>query len=149
MSGARGAGASRALALALSASLAWAGHIGAQGVTPRPPGGDTRPCDQRLVLVGITIVDSRGAPVQDAKLSVRNERTRRDVLVLDHAAPGSPGFYPLFDDGAMSHLDRAGEWYVVTARRGRSTARARIRIGLDRAGCHVARLAGPDKLTLG
>jgi hypothetical protein len=105
-----------------------------------------RPCDGRFAMVMLTVRDAQGAPVVGARLAARRADSRAafPVQPQEHA----DGEYQLLDDTALPHLaggDQAVD--VVIAHGGRSQVVRQV-LGRTADGCHVARRAGPETVTL-
>ncbi len=105
-----------------------------------------RPCDGRFALVMLTVRDAAGAPVAGAQLVARRADSQDafPVQPQEHA----DGEYQLLDDTALPHLaggDQAID--VVVTHRGRRQVVRQV-VGRTADGCHVARRAGPQAVTL-
>ena len=96
----------------------------------------------------ITVVDAKGAPVTDGKISVKRERDGK--AVPGTMADLSPqGEYVVMDDMALPLVSAGGTPFVVRLRRGKQTASTVLRIGRTADGCHVQQIGAAQKLVVG
>ena len=110
---------------------------------PRKP---TTSCGP-LALIMVTVVDTKGAPVTNAKIDVKRQRDGKEVPgAMTDISPS--GEYVVMDDSALPLVPAAGEKFVVRATRGKQTASAILRIGRTQNGCHVQRLSDDAKLVI-
>jgi hypothetical protein len=122
--------------------------LGAQGAPLKPlPAKPTMSCGP-LALIMVTVVDSKGAPVTDAKVDVKRQRDGKVVPgTMTDMSPS--GEYVVMDDSALPLVPAAGAPFVVRVTRGKQVASTVLRIGRTPDGCHVARLGAEAKLVLG
>jgi hypothetical protein len=105
-------------------------------------------CGGPLALILITVVDSKGAAVTDAKIQVKRERDGKDVPgTMTDMSPS--GEYVVMDDMALPLVGAGGTRFVVRASHGKQAASTVLRIGRTPDGCHVQRLSEDAKLILG
>ena len=101
-----------------------------------------------FALIMVTVVDSKGAPVTDARIDVKRERDSK--VVPGAMADMSPtGEYVVMDDTSLPLVPAAGTRFVVRASRGKQAATSVLRIGRTPNGCHVMRMGDATKLVLG
>ncbi len=101
-----------------------------------------------LALIMVTVVDSKGAPVTDARIEVKRERDGKAVPgTMTDMSPS--GEYVVMDDMALPLVPAAGTRFVVRASRGKQAASVVLRIGRTLNGCHVQRLSDDAKIILG
>ena len=101
-----------------------------------------------LALILVTVVDSKGAPVTDAKIHVTRQRDGKEVPgTMTDMSPS--GEYVVMDDMALPLVEASGTPFVVRASRGKQVATSVFRIGRSANGCHVQRLSRDVKLVLG
>ena len=121
--------------------------LGAQGTPVKPL--QTKPmmsCGP-LALIMVKVVDSKGAPVTDAKIGIKRQRDRKTVPVA--TTDTSPtGEYVVVDDSALPFVPAAGASFVIRVSRGKQVTSAIWRMGRTPDGCHVVRLSGDAKLVL-
>ncbi len=105
-------------------------------------------CGGPFALILVTVVDSKGAPVTDAKLEVTRQRDGKEVpgMMADMSPSGE---YVVMDDMALPLVPAAGTPFVVRASRGKQSASVVLRIGRTADGCHVRRLSDDMKVVLG
>jgi hypothetical protein len=115
--------------------------LASAGMAQSRPLPEARICDMSFRVLMMHLVDSTGAPVSNAGLTVRRVRTR--TLVERTEAIGSGGEYKVMEDNALPDLRRTGEAFDVQFSRGDRTKRVRVRIGTDAAGCHVRFIVDP------
>ena len=115
-------------------------------------------CSANFAMVTLSLVDAKGAPVQDATVRVRRVRTgsARDVTA------DLPGIYTIADDMLRDSLRAEGEPFEISVRWHRRTQRVITTIGTraprkslrkastsaDSCRCHVMRIAGVERLVL-
>ncbi len=115
-------------------------------------------CSANFAMVTLSLVDAKGAPVQDATVRVRRVRTgsARDVTA------DLPGIYTIADDMLRDSLRADGEPFEISVRRHRRTQRVTTMIGTrapSKSGskasasagncrCHVMRISGAERLVL-
>ncbi|MEO8337672.1 MAG: hypothetical protein ABI664_22030 [bacterium] len=105
-------------------------------------------CGGPLALILVTVVDSKGAPVTDAKVDVKRQRDGKELTgTMTDMSPS--GEYVVMDDAALPLVPAAGTLFIVRASRGRQAASIVLRIGRTPNGCHVMRLGDESKLVLG
>jgi hypothetical protein len=104
-----------------------------------------RVCDMSMRVLIMQLVDSSGATVSGATLTVRRVRTG---AVVPRAESTGDGSYNVLEDGAVANVRRAGEPFDITFALGARRRRVRVRIGMDDAGCHVRFIAVPPKIVL-
>jgi hypothetical protein len=122
--------------------------LSAQAPTLKPlPRKATTSCGP-LALILVTVVDSKGAPVTDAKVDVKRERDGKEVpgAMADMSPSGE---YVVMDDTSLPLVPAGGANFVVRARRGKQEASAVLRIARTSNGCHVSRVENTTKVILG
>lgn len=129
------------LLAALACSAALTLPLGAQSA-PVPA---QRMCDMSFRVLMVRVVDSAGAPVPDARITVQRVRTRQRVA---QAEAMSAGDYKVLEDGALRDLRAAGEPFDVTLVKGARTRRVRVQVGMDEGRCHVRFIRVPDTIVL-
>jgi 2-polyprenyl-6-methoxyphenol hydroxylase-like FAD-dependent oxidoreductase len=130
-----------AMILAVAVSAA-----GAQSSTARPLPAGSRICDMSMRIISMRLVDSSGAPVPGASITVRRVRTR--ALLAQAEAMGGQGDYKILEDGTLTDLRRGGEPFEVRFTKNSRTRRVRLIIGMDPGGCHVTLKSGPTTVTM-
>ena len=116
-------------------------------------------CSENFAMVTLTLVDSKGVPVQDAKVRVRRLRSGITRIVTADL----PGAYTIADDMLRDSLRADGEPFEITVRWHGRTQRVVTVVGtraprkpvangaaatIDNCRCHVLRISGPEKLVL-
>lgn len=115
-----------------------------------------RVCTMEFRTIGVTVVDSTGAPVASAAVDVIREATGESVVCASEGQEGcvqpaassgvqGGGNFEVMTDAVP--VSEAGETFRVVARHDGLEAEAPFQIGFD--GCHVEKLSGPDTLRLG
>ena len=115
-------------------------------------------CSANFAMVTLSLVDAKGAPVQDATVRVRRVRTGtvRDVTA------DLPSIYTIADDMLRDSLRAEGEPFEISVRWHRRTQRVTTTIGTrapsksgskasasaDNCRCHVMRISGVERLVL-
>ena len=120
-----------------------------QEATPRKlPVPGQRVCSASMTAVAVRVVDAAGAPVNDAVVELR--RVAGDALVLTkNGAISDRGDYVLFDDSSAPTIKPRGEAFTVVATSRGRRAVVKLTLGFgDPDGCHVAVLAGEQKLVV-
>lgn len=122
--------------------------LSAQGTPVKSsPSKPTTSCGP-LALMMVSVVDSKGAAVTDAKIAVKRQRDGKEVPgTMTDMSPS--GEYVVMDDGALPLVPAAGDSFVVRVTRGKQVASTVWRIGRTPNGCHVMRLSGEPKVVLG
>ena len=122
--------------------------LGAQGTPMKTlPKKPTTSCGP-LALIMVTVVDSKGAPVTDAKIHVKRQRDGKQLPgTMTDMSPS--GEYVVMDDSALPLVAAAGAPFIVRVTRGKQVASTVLRIGRTPDGCHVMRLSAEAKLVLG
>jgi hypothetical protein len=101
-----------------------------------------------FAMITVRVVDTAGAPVKGAALTVTRARTGEQVKVEDPGVPQA-GTYVVLDDNWREKVEPAGERFDVTASQGGRQGSAQLTIGAPGAGhCHVQRLAGPEQIVV-
>ena len=122
--------------------------LGAQGTPVKSlPNKPTTSCGP-LALIMVTVVDSKGAPVTDAKIRVKRQRDGK-VLPGTTTDMSPSGEYVVMDDSALPLVPARGAPFVVRVTRGKQVASTVLRIGRTPNGCHVMRLSAEAKLVIG
>jgi hypothetical protein len=129
------------LAISVPAALA------AQDPTVKPlPRKPTTSCGP-LALIMVTVVDTKGAPVTDAKIDVKRQRDGKEVPgTMTDMSPS--GEYVVMDDMALPLVPAPGANFVVRAKRGKQVGSAILRIARTPDGCHVRRVENTTKVIL-
>ena len=114
-------------------------------------------CSQNFAMVTLALVDSKGAPVQDATVRVRRVRSGTTRV----ATADMPGAYTIADDMLRDSLRADGERFEISVRWHGRTQRVTAVVGTreprkaakngavtNNCRCHVLRISGPEKLVL-
>ncbi len=131
--------------VAATATVAGAQVSKAPQVMKLPPESGVQACTMVERVLMMQVVDAHGTPIADAKITVRNLRTR--ALVERVEAMGD-GDYRIFDDGGVRSVRRAGDPFDVAFTHGTHTRHVRVHIGTDVEGCHVRFIRVPRKVVL-
>lgn len=110
---------------------------------PRESG--TKACTMVERVLMMQVVDASGAAIADAKITVRNLRTRS---IVERAEAMGDGAYRIADDGDATSVRRAGDPFDVLFTYGTRMRHVRVRIGTDTEGCHVRFITVPRKVVL-
>ena len=119
---------------------------------PSSPGGDCL-CTEEFVQVSTTVVDEQGLPVTGITIQVTMTRTGR-VLDSSRLLQGpEPGRYAIFNDafkGLVAPENRdAGEEIRVVGSLKAPIFDETFRVGVPgECRCHVAKVSGPDTVTV-
>ena len=125
--------------------MAAASTAAAQGGASATLPAERRICDMSMRVIAMRLVDSAGAPVPGAAITVRRVRTK---TMLEHAeAMGGQGDYKVLEDGTLPNLRRGGEPFDVRFTLGGRSRRVRLQIGMDAGGCHVELKRGATTVT--
>ena len=129
---------------------ATAAAAGAQASTPPqamklPLESGTQTCTMVERVLMMQVVAANGTPIADAKITVRNLRTR---AIVEHAEAMGGGDYRILDDGSVKSLRRSGDPFDVLFTYGTRMRHVRVHIGTDRDGCHVRFITVPRKVVL-
>jgi hypothetical protein len=104
-------------------------------------------CTMEFRLLTVRVADASGAPVRDANIVVRREKTG-DVVVRS-GPPASGDDYFLFDDNSMPATEPDGDWFVIEATSGGKSGSIRQRLGRTQpCSCHVERKEGPGTVVI-
>ena len=127
--------------IALTLSLATA-----EAQQAKPTLRDACVCTQMFVALPLTVVNTSGAPIADAKVRVRQPRTG---YAADAEQGPTPGTYFVVDDSWRERLRPSGETLRITVTRGPKRATTTLRVAVPgRCRCHVSRIAGRDTVVL-
>lgn len=103
-------------------------------------------CTMSASVVALRVVDAQGHPVKGAQIQLRRLATG---TWLPHAGPmGDQGDYKLLEDADLPDLQRAGEDFEVRLQKDQRSRVLRLRIGMDRQGCHIQLLQGDARVVL-
>ncbi len=108
-------------------------------------------CTMEFRTLGITVVDTAGAPIVGAEIDVVRRATGASIICKDgeeggcvQPAAGADGRYETVHDGVP--VAEGGEAFRVSAQRDSARAEAELTVGFD--GCHIYKVEGPDTLRL-
>ena len=104
-------------------------------------------CSSVFLARTVTVVDSSGAPVNDASVIATLARTGA-ILSPTSLALYTAGTYIVIDDGSRKLFRAAGDTVIVTAVRGTGPGLTVAYVVDVPGGCHVNIVSGPDTLTL-
>lgn len=131
--------------LAATSTVAGAQIAKTPPVSKLPPANGVQACTMVERVLMMQVVDASGAPIADAKITVRNLRTRS---IVDRAEAMGSGDYRIFDDGGVKSVNRAGDPFDVLFTYGTRARHVRVNIGTDAQGCHVRFITVPRKVVL-
>jgi hypothetical protein len=104
-------------------------------------------CDDLYATIGAAVIDSTGASVTALSGLVVQDSVLRTGSVTTVAQLGFPAASAtVFTDNQIGTVMQHGDSVFVVGTLGARTFRSGYRFGSD--GCHVAKLAGPDTVTL-
>ena len=104
-------------------------------------------CSMIASVISIRVVDTGGHPVPNA--TVRITRLRNGKFLGDaQEMGGGSGEFAIVESSAISWVGPHGERIRVAARAGSKAAVGVVRVGRDPTGCRLAKVGGPDVLTL-
>ena len=104
-------------------------------------------CSPSASVVSIRVRDRQGKAVKGTTVDMVRLRDGKSLGTAAEMGAGS-GEFGLFESVALQWISSKGERIRVRARAGRRSATAIIRVGRDATGCRIAKLSGPDVLTL-
>lgn len=103
-----------------------------------------RACDMRYALLLLKVVDSAGVAVGGVSMTLRRDGVDTP---LHEEVTGPGGEVTLAEDSDLGRIPAARSDYIVTLRKGGKVRRAKLQLGADAAGCHIALLSGPSVVT--
>ena len=131
--------------MAVTSTVAGAQISKTPQVSPLPAAADGQACTMVERVLMMQVVDANGTPIADAKITVKNLRTR---AIVERAQPMGSGDYRIFDDGGVKSVSRAGDPFDVLFTYGTRMRHVRVNIGADPQGCHVRYITVPQKVVL-
>ena len=115
-----------------------------QSVVPCNPGM----CTMMFATVGINFVDKSGNAVAVKDFKAINLRTNKNIQTEAAPAPGeNSGFHVIATDGNMKEFTNEGDEVKVTATNAATNQTQSITVKITGGcACHIAKVAGPDKV---
>ncbi len=131
--------------VATTAAVAGAQTSKPPQVVTIPPESGVQACTMVERVLMMQVVAANGTPIADAKITVRNLRTR---AIVERAEAMGDGDYRILDDGSVRSVRRTGDPFDVAFTYGTRIRHVRVHIGTDADGCHVRFIRVPRKVVL-
>ncbi|CAN5575032.1 hypothetical protein BH09GEM1_BH09GEM1_31790 [soil metagenome] len=112
---------------------------------PMPRGNKV--CSMMASVISVKVLDARGRIVPDVTVRMTRLRDGKSLGKAPEMGGGTAEF-EIVESTALSWIAPGGDRIRLVARAGSKRATAVVRVGRDPSGCRLAKLAGPDTLTL-